>query len=103
MLAQQYAPPPGQPFNKVGEGFRHYALVVALHVAFVVGAGRSRQNLLRRIAQIPLQARYDYEEPDNLADVLSYLRRADVVLQTQHPQYRNRSGATASACGSRAS
>lgn len=62
VLAQQYGPPPGQPFNKGGEGFRHYALVVALHVAFVVGAARSRQNLLGRIAQIPLQARYDYEE-----------------------------------------
>jgi hypothetical protein len=87
VLARRYAPPPGRAYNSGGDGFRHYALVVALHIAFVVGAAKLRQRLLRRVAQIPLEARYEYEEPDSLADVLFNLRRADIVFQSQNPQY----------------
>lgn len=86
-LARSADPPIGITFTNLGCAIRYYPIVMSLYLVFVIGCFKKRTSLLKKIKMLKLARRSHFDAPRPIPNVLFYIRNADGIFRTQHPNF----------------
>jgi hypothetical protein len=87
-IISDYRIPIGISINDLGLAIRYYPLVVSLYIAFIIGAYKKKDELLKKFSELKLKSIFS-KRLISILDALFEVRNAEIIFQVQHEQYPN--------------
>jgi hypothetical protein len=87
-IISDYRVPIGISINNLGLAIRYYPLVVSLYIAFIIGAYKKKDELLKKFSELKLKSNLS-KRLISIFDALFWVRNAEIIFQVQHEQYPN--------------